>query len=170
VTTTYIIALSQHSAGRNAGTDVAEHDWRGQHYRVEATNGATMRLARTLVSAGAPDAPWQAVRSGRVVLMGGSLHRVDAWVRVMEDPSAPAMARVTAADKMVERAEGKPVQRVINTTVRPPLPLDLDKLTPLQLEVLEDLLLMMRAPRTANAPQIEVTAEERDEITGEGAG
>jgi hypothetical protein len=33
------------------------------------------------------------------------------------------------------------------TPPRAPLPLDLDKLTPAQLEVLEELLLMMRAPR-----------------------
>jgi hypothetical protein len=89
---------------------------------------------------------------------------VEAWERVLDDPKAPHMALVAAGQALVERAEGKPVQRVINTVVRAPLPLDLDKLTPLQLEVLEELLLMMRAPRTADAPQIEGTAEVRDEV------
>jgi|GEM_PF-6336347 hypothetical protein len=42
----YRFTLSQ----RWDGTDVAEYDWSGQHFQADATNGATMKLARKLVS------------------------------------------------------------------------------------------------------------------------
>lgn len=37
---------------------------------------------------------------------------VEVWRKVMMDPQAPAMARITAAEKMVERAEGKAEQNL----------------------------------------------------------
>ena len=68
---------------------------------------------------------------------------VAVWERVMADEDAPPMARVTAADKMVERAEGKPVQPVVTATSRPLAPLDPDRLNAEQKRVLMELLNMM---------------------------
>ena len=35
---------------------------------------------------------------------------VDIWLEIAQDPAAPAMARIAAAEKLVDRAEGKPKQ------------------------------------------------------------
>lgn len=39
---------------------------------------------------------------------------VEVWRQVMEDPNAPPAARIAAAAQMVERAEGKAVQPVVD--------------------------------------------------------
>jgi hypothetical protein len=84
----YRFALGQ----RSDGVDTAEAEWCGQHYRANATNGATMKLARTLVSARAPDGPWQAERGGRVALAGPSLHRL-ACTTVVQDERGERFVR-----------------------------------------------------------------------------
>jgi hypothetical protein len=39
---------------------------------------------------------------------------VETWVEIMRDPTAPAMARIAAAEKLADRSEGKAVQPIID--------------------------------------------------------
>ena len=73
-------------------------------------------------------------------------HAVDAvevWRSVMSNPEAPPQARVIAADKMVERAEGKPVQPVVSMDVELAAPIDLSMLDEDEREVMENLLIRL---------------------------
>lgn len=51
------ILLSQ----KATGIDVASAEWDNRVFTVESRHGATMKLARALREAGAPDAEWRAV-------------------------------------------------------------------------------------------------------------
>jgi hypothetical protein len=56
----YCFRLSQ----RPDGFDVAETEFDGRTLRAETRHGATMAISRLLISAGAPDGPWEGVDSG----------------------------------------------------------------------------------------------------------
>jgi len=59
------------------GQDVAEAEFNGQTFSATTRHGATMKLARTLVEAGAADQPWQVIGpDGRIRFHGPSLHRL----------------------------------------------------------------------------------------------
>lgn len=72
------ITLSQ----RPDGKDIASC---GPH-RVIARTGAAMALARELIAAGFPDAPWEAVgQDGQVRMTGSSLHEWACWTMREDD-------------------------------------------------------------------------------------
>jgi hypothetical protein len=57
--------------------DRASAVWDGTTYTARTSHGAAMAVARTLMAAGCPDQPWQAVSpDGERLLHGGSLHRL----------------------------------------------------------------------------------------------
>ena len=90
-------------------------------------------------------------------------HAVDAvevWRSVMSDPAAPPQARVIAADKMVERAEGRPVQPVISLDAELGAPIDLDDLDEDEREVMENLLIRLaHKAAVTSGPTIEYECE-----------
>jgi hypothetical protein len=69
---------------------------------------------------------------------------IGRWVRNLDSDSDQA-ANV-AADKIVERVEGKAVERVINVPPPVPVPIDLSQLTEAQLDALQEVLLMTERP------------------------
>ncbi len=73
-------------------THTASAIWGGVQH-VARTAGATiMELARVLVVAGCPDAPWQAKRGNKVALHGPSLHRLAGLVITESDAIGPRVA------------------------------------------------------------------------------
>ena len=72
------------------GRDVAWIDWNGQRYEATTRNGATCKLARLLVAAGAADGAWRCVwADGRVRFSGPSLHQ---WAtRTISEPDRGIM-------------------------------------------------------------------------------
>jgi hypothetical protein len=68
----------------STSTHNAQCVWNGQTYHASSRGSIVASMARTLIKAGHPDAPWQLTRDGEVVLMGGSLHRV-AGLTITED-------------------------------------------------------------------------------------
>ena len=84
---------------------------------------------------------------------------VGVWAEVMDDVDAPAAARVIAADKMVERAEGKPVQPIVTAQAREPIPFDMGLLSPDEQEVFDKVLLKL-AHKNVAPLQIEAEVEE----------
>ena len=83
---------------------------------------------------------------------------------VMSDPDAPPQARVIAADKMVERAEGRPVQPVVSLDAELGAPIDLDALADDERAVMERVILRLvhkAAASTGKAgPTIEGAADD----------
>ena len=68
-----------------------------------AAIGAGIKAARTAAEAARPHA----------------VRMVEVWRQIAEDETQPAPARVVAADKIVERAEGKPRERPPEPPPRP---------------------------------------------------
>jgi len=68
----YHFRLSQ----RSDGFDVAETEFNGIPFKVSGRHGVTMAISRSLISAGAPDGPWEGVSSGSGErrLYGRSMH------------------------------------------------------------------------------------------------
>src|ERR1700722_18483177 len=59
------------------GIHEAQAEFNGQTFIARSCNGIEMKLARTLVEAGAPDQPWETSGiDGRKRLSGPSLHRL----------------------------------------------------------------------------------------------
>ena len=49
---------------RSDGSDVAEIEFDGRPLKATSRHGAIMAISRLLLSAGAPDGPWEGVSSG----------------------------------------------------------------------------------------------------------
>jgi hypothetical protein len=74
--------------------DLAEADYGGQHYRAVSRNGASMKLARMLVEAGAPDVPVEARGpDGHLRFTSPSLHRLARLTVHESDQDGPALIR-----------------------------------------------------------------------------
>jgi|KBSMisStandDraft_5_1062788.scaffolds.fasta_scaffold1089671_1 hypothetical protein len=56
--------------------DQASCVWEGQVFTARSGNGATMKLARALVTAGCPDQPWQACRNDKRQFYGNSIYQL----------------------------------------------------------------------------------------------
>jgi hypothetical protein len=112
-----------------------------------------------------PEAEWRAreqagrpaARSAAEAARPHAVEMVEVWRGIAMDDDAPPQARVIAADKLVERAEGKAVQPIVTAQAREPLSVDLDDLTPDQIEALDTVLLML--VRQGPRPQIEGKVE-----------
>lgn len=62
------------------GMDIAEADHAGERFTATSRNGATMKLARALVGAGAPDEDVSVYGAdGRLRFTAPSLHRLARW-------------------------------------------------------------------------------------------
>lgn len=62
------------------GLDVAEAVHAGETFTATSRNGATMKLARALLEAGAPDGPIEARGTdGKLRFTSPSLHRLGRW-------------------------------------------------------------------------------------------
>ena len=72
---TYVFRMRQ-TCDRRGAIDHVECEWGGQTFKASSTHGAIMAVARCLVSASAPDGPWEGVdsRTGRKRLYGRSVH------------------------------------------------------------------------------------------------
>lgn len=72
------------------GIDIAEAEFAGQRFTASSRNGVSMKLARRLVEAGAPDAPVEARgRDGRMRFTSPSLHCLAGWT--ISEPDAGAL-------------------------------------------------------------------------------
>lgn len=93
-----------------------------------------------------------------------AVRAVGVWREVMDDPDAPPQARVIAADKMVERAEGRPVQPVVSLDAGLGAPIDLDALDDDEREVMERAILRLAHKMAASTgkagPTIEGAADD----------
>ncbi|MDE2469814.1 MAG: hypothetical protein KGL35_14010 [Bradyrhizobium sp.] len=65
-----------------------------------------------------------AQRTAREVAIAHAEAAAQVWIDVMNDPAQPAAARVAAASKIVEHAEGTPVARSIVATTDNPADID----------------------------------------------
>jgi hypothetical protein len=70
-----------------------------------------------------------------------AVEAVDLWRDVVRGVVEPNMARVIAADKLIERAEGKPEQLTTHR-IATPVPFDADSLPDEHREALRDILLL----------------------------
>lgn len=87
--------------------------------------GGPAKGARPAITAKTQPAPeakslgHAAAASAREAADAHKLRAVEVWREIMDDPTAPPMARLTAADKIVCRAEGAPIERVVSVDVDP---------------------------------------------------
>jgi hypothetical protein len=133
------------------------------HDKTDKGKALTMPEVRQLEAAGRVEAKTaaEAARPHAVAM-------VEVWKDIALDPGQNAQARVIAADKLVERAEGKPVQPTISLVQREPMPFDTAMLTPQQVEVLDEVILIALGAK-AGAPVIageiaEQTEEEAEDV------
>lgn len=81
---TVLIQMSE----RFDGMDIAMHG----KFVASSRNGASMKLARMLVDAGYPDAPFQTRRGRKVCMTGDSLHAL-AQLTVTEGAHSPRIVK-----------------------------------------------------------------------------
>jgi hypothetical protein len=99
---------------------------------------AALQPAPSAVSAGLA-----ASRTAREAARPHVERMVEIWRAIAEDDSAPPMARIVAADKLVDRAEGKAVVRVDDAR---PQVLDLSGMTDEEIDSATELLQRMVRP------------------------
>lgn len=101
MTTSVVMTVRE---GRN-GIDIAEADHAGENYTATSRNGATMKLARVLVEAGATDEPIEAWGSdGRLRFTSPSLHAL-ARATIEEGERGIRLRRWRGADMGGEAAQ-----------------------------------------------------------------
>jgi hypothetical protein len=85
MTATYTLRRGETSFLEGGGcVESVSCEWAGQRFEARSRSSAIMELARRLVAAGAPDAPWQSVTvDGEPSTYGPSLHRL-AWLTIKE--------------------------------------------------------------------------------------
>lgn len=88
---------------------------------------------------------------------------VEVWRAVLDDDEAPPQARVIAADKMIERAEGKAVQPVVNMDAELAAPIDLDELDDDEREIAERMIFRLAHKSAATKPCPTIEHEREDE-------
>lgn len=91
----YFFKMSQHADGRDEATF-------GQ-FSERSRNGASCKLARTLIAEGAPDAPVRLMRNGITVLEYSSLHAL-AGKTFTETAGRPRMTKWAPHPEMETRS------------------------------------------------------------------
>ena len=76
----------------NSRTEHASCEINGMPYHAKSRTGAVCELCRVLVVAGVEDGPWQAYRTGRLVMFGRSVHALASRTVSEGDKRPPRFA------------------------------------------------------------------------------
>ncbi len=93
---TYVMRVQEHRAGASGytGAHRATITLDGATISATAATGATMQLARKIIAAGYPDAPWEARGSdGALRLHGPSIQRLAGWTVSETERRGPRLRR-----------------------------------------------------------------------------
>ena len=113
----------------------------GEGYGGPARGSWRKFTPETIPTGEAMSAGHAAAKTAREEARKHAVRAVGIWVDVMDNTEAPPMARIVAADKIVERAEGKPEQLTTHR-IAAPAPFDPEQLPDESREALRHILLL----------------------------